>query len=90
LSKYRLFVKTHRPWQAAGGEDTEYIFSTYDDASTAQELLMEISLDASSETLHESFIDEVLPPKNSYPAPSWLQAGTRRWLAQRIEKRNND
>ena len=73
MSKYRLFIKTHRPWEAAGGEDSEYIFSTYNDASTAQELLIEMSLDVSNETLHESFIDEVSPSKNSYPIPVWLQ-----------------
>ncbi len=64
---YRLFVKTHRLWEAAGGADTEYIFSTYADASTAQELLIEMSLDTSSETLYESFIDEVVQPLNTFP-----------------------
>ena len=82
MSKYRLFVKTHRPWQAAGGEDTEYIFSNYEVASTAQVLLIEMILDVSSESLYESFIDEVLPPKNSYPTPAWLQ--------KQIETRDGD
>jgi hypothetical protein len=82
-----LFVKTHREWEAAGGEDTEYIFSTYDDAFTAQELLTAAWQDSVSNVMYESFIDEVVPPQNTYRKPEWLQ---ERLEAEKLKLKDTD
>ena len=87
MNKYRLFVKTHREWEAAGGEDTEYIFSTYDDAFTAQELLTAAWQDSVGGVMYESFIDEVVPPQNTYRKPEWLQ---ERLEAEKLKLKDTD